>query len=74
MGLIKRIAKSPTRILPDKGYVFLDYIRKLHTIPDLKQPKSFNEKLQYIKLYDHNPKYTKMVDKLAMREIIKEKM
>ena len=74
MGLIKRIAKSPTRILPDKGYVFLDYIRKLHTIPDLKQPKSFNEKLQYIKLYDHNPKYTKMVDKLAMREIIKEKI
>ena len=74
MGLIKRIAKFPTRILSDKGYVFLDYIRNLHSIPNLKQPKNFNEKLQYIKLYDHNPKYTKMVDKLAMREIIKEKI
>ena len=74
MGLIKRIAKFPTRILSDKGYVFLDYIRNLHSIPNLKQSKNFNEKLQYIKLYDHNPKYTKMVDKLAMREIIKEKI
>ena len=74
MGLIKRIAKFPTRILSDKGYVFLDYIRNLHSIPNLKQPKNFNEELQYIKLYDHNPKYTKMVDKLAMREIIKEKI
>ena len=41
---------------------------------DLKNPKTYSEKLQWLKLHDHNPKYTKLVDKLAVKEIVKEKI
>lgn len=39
---------------------------------DLKNPKGFNEKLQWLKLYDRKPEYTKMVDKYEVRSLIAE--
>lgn len=39
---------------------------------DLKNPKTYNEKLQWIKLYDHNPLMTKCCDKFLVREFVKE--
>lgn len=48
--------------------------RKFHLIMgrelDLKNPKTFNEKLQWLKLHDHNPEYTIMVDKYAVKELV----
>lgn len=41
---------------------------------DLKNPQTFNEKLQWLKLYDRNPEYTKMVDKYEVRKYISEKI
>ena len=41
---------------------------------DLDNPKTFNEKLQWIKIYDHNPLYTKMVDKIAVKDYVREKI
>ena len=43
--------------------------------PDLDQPKSFNEKLQYLKLkrYYHNPVITQCVDKYRIREYLTQK-
>ena len=38
---------------------------------DLKNPKSLNEKLQWLKLYDRRPIYTTFADKYAVREYIK---
>ena len=70
---LKRILKSFTRILPDKAYVWLDFIRNLHRIPDLRNPSTFNEKLQWLKLYNHDPSYPKMADKLAMRGFVEKK-
>lgn len=37
---------------------------------DLKNPRSFNEKLQWLKLYDRKDEYTQMVDKYGVREYI----
>ena len=37
---------------------------------DLKNPKTFNEKLQWLKLYDRNPIYTTMVDKCAVKKYV----
>lgn len=39
---------------------------------NLNNPKTYNEKLQWLKLYDRNPAYTKMVDKYEVRQYIKE--
>ena len=40
---------------------------------NLKNPKTYNEKLQWIKLYDKNPLMPKCCDKYAVREYIKNK-
>lgn len=37
---------------------------------DLKNPRTFNEKLQWLKLYDRKPIYTTMVDKYSAKEYV----
>lgn len=41
---------------------------------DLDNPRTFNEKLQWLKLYDRNPLYTKLVDKYLVKEWVAEKI
>ena len=41
---------------------------------DLKNPKTFNEKLQWLKLYDRNPLYTTLVDKVKVKEWVAKKI
>ncbi len=40
---------------------------------NLEDPKTYNEKLQWIKLYDKNPLMPKCCDKYTVREYVKEK-
>ena len=37
---------------------------------DLENPRTFNEKLQWLKLYNRKPEYTMMVDKVLVRDYI----
>lgn len=39
---------------------------------DLNNPVTFNEKLQWLKLYNHNPQYTMLVDKYKVRSYVAE--
>lgn len=41
---------------------------------DLDNPKTLNEKLQWLKLNDRRPEYTMMVDKYKVREYIADKL
>lgn len=41
---------------------------------NIDKPISFNEKLQWLKLYDRKPEYIPMVDKYAVRNIIQQKI
>lgn len=50
------------------------YERKTGKKLDLDNPKTYNEKIQWTKLYDHNPKYTLLADKLKVRDYIKQKI
>ena len=60
-----------TRTLwPDKLYLSLIYRSKMGHWIDWKNPKSFTEKLQWLKVYDYKPEYTKMVDKLAAKDYV----
>lgn len=56
--------------MPDKMNIHLMYRLYMGKWLHLTNPKTFNEKMQWIKLYDRNPKYTKLVDKYAVREHI----
>lgn len=66
----KRFAKFVLRIFPDSLILKTLYKRKLGRKCDLKNPKSFNEKLQWIKLHDRKPLYTDLCDKLKAKELI----
>lgn len=41
---------------------------------DLENPKTFNEKLQWLKLHDRNPLYTKLVDKAEVKPWVAERI
>lgn len=60
--------------IPDK--LFLKY--QFHYVfgypLNLKAPQTYNEKLQWLKLYDHNPLYTTLVDKYAVKEWVAERI
>ena len=58
------------RWLPDATYLKLLYRFKMGHRLDLKNPQTFTEKLQWLKLYNRKPEYTKMVDKYAVKEYV----
>ena len=58
--------------LPDKPYLKLFYFATTGKKLNLKTPVGYNEKLQWLKLNDKHPEYSKLVDKLAVREHINE--
>lgn len=61
--------------LPDKMYIFAKwYGRRMPYHLNLRNPQTFNEKLQWIKLYDHNPLYTIMVDKYRVKQFVSERI
>lgn len=41
---------------------------------NLKNPQTFSEKIQWLKLYDRNQMYTIMVDKYAVKDFVAEKI
>lgn len=56
--------------LPDVMYLKILYRLKMGYDLDLKTPRTFTEKLQWLKVYDYKPEYTKMVDKLAAKDYV----
>ena len=58
------------RLLPDKLYLSLKFYKAFGRFPIWKNPQTFSEKLQWLKLYDRNLEYTKMVDKYAVKEYV----
>lgn len=57
-------------IFPDKLYLKAMYYLIFGRNLNLRNPKTFNEKLQWLKLYDRNPEYTKMVDKYEAKKYV----
>lgn len=55
--------------LPDALYLKIMFRLKMGYSLDLKAPKTFNEKLQWLKLYNRKPEYTKMVDKYEAKKV-----
>ena len=60
--------------MPDKKYLKLLYKGRFGKSLDLDNPKTFNEKLQWLKLYDRKPEYTKMVDKYEAKKYVSEQI
>lgn len=65
-GLLLKL--SP--ILPDKTFLSCMVRVRCGYWPNWKNPKTYNEKLQWLKLYDRRPEYTTMVDKYAVKDYV----
>ena len=84
MNRIQKVLKHPDRailylldtqlgrVLPDKTYLKLKYRFAMKTKLNLKDPKTFNEKIQWLKLYERKPEYTTMVDKYAVKKYVSD--
>ncbi len=78
---IKRIVTEPkyifiyalyifAKFIPDRLYLKLLFRLKMGYWMDFDNPQTFNEKLQWLKLYNRRPEYTQMVDKYAAKEYV----
>lgn len=54
----------------DELYLRVAFRINLGYWPDLEFPKSYNEKLQWLKLHDKHDEYTKMVDKIEVKKYV----
>lgn len=70
----KSVIRKVCNILPDGLAIRLEYFRNLGKFPNLRNPKTYNEKIQWLKLYDRNPQYSAMVDKYEAKQYIAEKV
>lgn len=61
-------------LFPDEFYIKIQFEYFMKYKLNLDNPKSFSEKLQWLKLYDRKPIYTKMVDKYEAKGFISEKV
>ncbi len=68
-GLLKKI-KYALRFLPDKLYLQIYYFAQFKKFINFKNPKTYNEKLNWLKINDRNPEYTKMVDKYEAKRYV----
>jgi hypothetical protein len=58
--------------MPDKMFLNFMFWLKFGKKINFRNPKTFNEKLQYLKVYNRNPKYCDYADKYLVREFIKQ--
>ncbi|MBN2345005.1 MAG: glycosyltransferase [Candidatus Aminicenantes bacterium] len=64
---MKRLAQGMLRLLPDAAYVRLLYLKSHGRWPDLRRPRTFDEKLQWYKLHYRDLLMTTLTDKYAVR-------
>jgi len=61
-----------SRFISDEVAIKAKFKYKIGKKLDLNNPHTFNEKLQWLKIHDHNPEYTRLVDKIAFKDYIAE--
>jgi len=66
--------KIISRLYPDRYYLKKRYREKTGDPLDLKNPTTFNEKLQWLKLNYRKPILTKLADKYLVREYVEKKV
>ncbi len=60
--------------MSDEQYLKARWRAIFHEELNLEHPQTYTEKLQWLKIHDRKPIYTTMVDKLAARDFVKERI
>ena len=61
-------------IIPDSKFLSWRFRLNVGYKLDLNNPKSFNEKIQWMKLKEFHPEYTKLLDKVSAKGYVTEKI
>lgn len=56
--------------LPDEKWIPIRYWLRMGRFPNLQAPKTYTEKLQWLKLHNRKPLYTILVDKYEAKEYV----
>ena len=62
------------RGISDEPYLKMMYRLRTGQKLNLESPKTYNEKMQWLKLHDHRTEYKQMADKYAVREFVADKI
>ncbi len=67
-----KLYRNILRILPTKPAIYLIYFRGYHKILNLKNPKTYGEKIQWLKIYGNLEEVSNYVDKYEVRNFIEK--
>lgn len=71
---IMSIKHELLKLIPDSIYLRIVYKKMMGKKLNLRNPETFSEKLQWLKLHNRNPLYTTLVDKYAVKSWVAEKI
>ena len=71
---VKEIGKKIFVLLPNRLWLSYYFKNRTGYKMDWKNPKTFNQKLQWLKVYDRKPLYTTLVDKYQVKKYVAEKI
>ena len=71
--IVSWISTKCRRLEPIKHRIRRQFKKNLGYPLNLDNPQTFNEKLNWLKLYDRRPVYTTMVDKVEVKKYVAEK-
>ena len=71
---IKEIGKKIVAFIPSKMWLSYRFKKKTGYAMDWKNPKTYNQKLQWLKVNDKNPLYTDLVDKYEVKKYIADRI
>lgn len=72
--LLLKILSKLSFILSDSWFIRFKFFLYMGFWPDLKNPKTFNEKLQWLKLHNRHNIHTLLVDKIEVKKYVSKKI
>lgn len=72
ISIKRRIFNALTHYFSDEHYFQILHFLKLKKIPNIREPKTFNEKILWRIVFDKKEIFSQLTDKVGMREYIKE--
>ena len=71
---VKEIGKKIVALIPSKIWISYRFKKKMGYPMDWKTPRTYSQKLQWLKVYDRNPLYTTLVDKYEVKKYVADKI
>lgn len=71
---VRKVLMKFSRVIPDKVFINIKFFKFFGHFVDFNNPKTYNEKLQWLKIYNRDPLYNTFVDKYLVKEYVAKKI